>query len=90
MEEKKEQELKQELLDLEEKINSAYWQLGKLISEVSFEKNIEINDLMDEVVKKKRQLVKSLNKHYCPYCFHENPNEIELCEYCKMPLERED
>lgn len=83
------QELTQKLDYMEQELLEKYCDVGKSILEKAEKESKEIDQLVDEVIKVKQELVRAKGEKRCPHCYQYNEPESFYCSKCGAKLKEE-
>lgn len=89
---KKKQEidhLTQQLGYMEQKLQEKYSDVGKFIMDRVEKENKEIDHMVNEVIKLKKELVQAKGQIRCPKCYQYNEPDSSYCSRCGEKLEKE-
>ncbi|MDO4338760.1 MAG: zinc ribbon domain-containing protein [Eubacteriales bacterium] len=89
--EEREQEIERltkQLDHMEQELLEKYCDVGRFVLEKLERENKEIDQLTDQVIKVKKELVKVKGEIRCPYCYQYNEPESIYCNRCGKKLEK--
>lgn len=81
--------LTKQLDHMEQELLEKYCDVGKFVLEKIERENREIDELTDQVIKVKKELIKVKGEIRCPYCYQYNEPESIYCNRCGKKLEKE-
>lgn len=81
--------LTKQLDHMEQELLEKYCDVGKFVLEKIERENREIDELTDQVIKVKKELIKVKGEIRCPYCYQFNEPESIYCNRCGKKLEKE-
>ncbi|MDL2327660.1 hypothetical protein LJC64_03270 [Ruminococcaceae bacterium OttesenSCG-928-A11] len=81
--------LEGELGDLEASLEARYSLLGRSLLELIGNEERAVNRLVDQIVKKKRQLALARREKQCADCQAFSPGDSHFCRQCGAPLDGE-
>ena len=73
---------------MEQELLEKYCDVGKFVLEKVERENREIDQLTDQVIKVKKELIKVKGESRCPYCYQYNEPESIYCNRCGKKLEK--
>lgn len=79
--------LTQQLDHMEQELLEKYCDVGKFVLEKIEKENREIDQLVDQVIEVKKELVRVKGEIRCPYCYQYNEPESVYCNRCGKKLE---
>lgn len=74
---------------MEQELLEKYCDVGKFVLETVEKENREIDQLTDQVIQVKKELVRAKGEIRCPYCYQYNEPESVYCNRCGKKLEEE-
>lgn len=80
--------LTQQLDHMEQALQEKYYDVGKYVLEKIEKENREIDQLVDQVIEVKRELVRAKGEIRCPCCYQYNEPGSIYCNKCGRKLER--
>lgn len=82
--------LTKQLDHMEQELLEKYCDVGKFVLEKIERENREIDQLTDQVIKVKKELIKVKGEIRCPYCYQYNEPESIYCNRCGKKLEKKE
>lgn len=79
--------LTKQLDHMEQELIGKYCDVGKFVLEKIEKENKEIDQLVDQVIKVKKELIRVKGEIRCPYCYQYNEPESIYCNKCGKKLE---
>ncbi len=80
--------LTQQLNHMEQELQEKYCDVGKYVLEKVEKENREIDQLVDQVIEVKRELVRVRGEIRCPCCYQYNEPGSIYCSKCGKKLEK--
>lgn len=80
--------LTKQLDHMEQELQEKYCDVGKFVLEKIERENREIDQLTDQVIKVKKELIRVKGEIRCPYCYQYNEPESIYCNRCGKKLEK--
>lgn len=74
---------------MEQELFEKYCDVGRFVLETVERENREIDQLTDQVIEVKRELMRARGEIRCPHCFQYNDPESIYCNRCGRKLEEE-
>lgn len=81
------EQLTKRLDHMEQKLLEKYCDVGKTVLEQVEKENREIDQLVEQVIEVKKELVRVKGEIRCPYCYQYNEPESVYCNRCGKRLE---
>lgn len=72
---------------MEQELLEKYCDVGKFVLEKVEKENREIDQLVDQVIEVKKELVKVKGEIQCPHCYQYNEPDSIYCNRCGKKLE---
>lgn len=79
--------LTKQLNHMEQELLEKYCDVGKFVLEKVEKENREIDQLVDQVIEVKKELIRVKGEIRCPYCYQYNEPESIYCNRCGKRLE---
>ena len=73
---------------MEQELLEKYCDVGKFVLEKIEKENREIDQLVDQVIKLKKELIRVKGEIRCPYCYQYNEPASVYCNRCGKKLEK--
>ncbi|SHH00588.1 hypothetical protein SAMN02745245_00308 [Anaerosphaera aminiphila DSM 21120] len=86
IDEKKISEIEENLNKNEFKLEVQYVELGKILLEITQNKQKKIDTIMDEIIKNKIKLASLKNEIQCSNCMTYNTSDSKYCKFCGSKL----
>lgn len=79
--------LTKQLDHMEQELLEKYCDVGKFVLEKVEKENREIDQLVDQVIEVKKELIRVKGEIRCPHCYQYNEPESIYCNKCGKKLE---
>ena len=80
----------QQLDCMEQELLEKYCDVGRFVLEKIEKENREIDQLVDQVIKLKKELIRVKGEIRCPYCYQYNEPDSIYCNRCGKKLEKQE
>lgn len=74
---------------MEQELLEKYCDVGKLVLERIEKENREIDQLVDQIIETKKELVRVKGEIRCPYCYQYNEPKSIYCNRCGKRLDEQ-